>query len=161
MNIFATSQCPISSAQALDDKRVVKMCLETAQLLSGAITLNGGVATYKLSHKHHPAMKWAAMSRDNYVWLLWHFKALLTEYKKLSGKVHACSKLLNEFDKGIEFLPKGELTPFVNCTENKTKGISYKYVIDVHEAYRLYLKSRIATDVRESSWKNRQKPDWL
>lgn len=40
MNIFVTSNYPKISAQALDNKRVVKMVLETAQLLSTAIFIN-------------------------------------------------------------------------------------------------------------------------
>ena len=36
MNIFVTSLCPRISAQVLANKRVVKMVLETAQLLSAA-----------------------------------------------------------------------------------------------------------------------------
>lgn len=37
MNIFATSNCPKECAAFLDDKRVVKMCLETSQMLSTAL----------------------------------------------------------------------------------------------------------------------------
>jgi len=37
MNIFISDLSPIVSAQNLDNKRVVKMVLETAQLLSTAI----------------------------------------------------------------------------------------------------------------------------
>jgi hypothetical protein len=33
LNIFATSPCPVKSAQILDDKRKVKMILESAQIL--------------------------------------------------------------------------------------------------------------------------------
>lgn len=37
MNIFATDPCPIKSAQFLDDKRVIKMILESAQMLCTAL----------------------------------------------------------------------------------------------------------------------------
>jgi malate/lactate dehydrogenase len=40
MNIFATSPCPIQSAKALDDKRIVKMCSESLQLLVTALHAN-------------------------------------------------------------------------------------------------------------------------
>jgi hypothetical protein len=43
MNIFVTSLCPRISAQVLDNKRVVKMVLETAQLLSAAIFINSAI----------------------------------------------------------------------------------------------------------------------
>jgi hypothetical protein len=48
MNIFVTSDCPKLSAQALDNKRVVKMVLETAQLLSTAIFINNNDIKYDI-----------------------------------------------------------------------------------------------------------------
>jgi len=57
MNIFVTSNCPKLSAQALDNKRVVKMVLETAQLLSTAIFINSTITydnLYKPTHVKHP-----------------------------------------------------------------------------------------------------------
>lgn len=40
MNIFATDVSPVACAKALDDKRVVKMVLETAQMLSTAMHMH-------------------------------------------------------------------------------------------------------------------------
>ena len=68
MNIFVTNDCPIISAQALDNKRVVKMVLETAQLLSTAIFINSNVAydnIYKATHIKHPCTIWAASTIGN------------------------------------------------------------------------------------------------
>lgn len=153
MNIFATSPCPIKSAQALDNKRCVKMCLETAQLLASAIQLNGGRATYKLTHKHHPATIWTATNKANYRWTLRHFAALCREYTRRYGKVHKSSRYMREFIEGIECLPEGDdMTPFVNCAANKSLGISYKHVDDVHMAYQLYLNDRWDNDKREPQW---------
>ena len=61
MNIFVTSNCPKLSAQALDNKRVVKMVLETAQLLSTAIFINSTITydnLYKPTHVKHPCTIW-------------------------------------------------------------------------------------------------------
>lgn len=40
MNIFATDISPVACAKALNDKRVVKMVLETAQMLSTAVHMH-------------------------------------------------------------------------------------------------------------------------
>ena len=152
MNLFATSTCPIKSAEFLDDKRVTKMCLETAQLLSSALIMNGQPATYKLTHKNHPVSVWCRQTRDNYVWTLEHFKALLNEYKKRYNNVHACSRLIPEFENGIKFIPEGNLQKFVNCAANSTLGISYKGINDTTKAYRLYLEDRWLNDKRTPTW---------
>jgi len=137
MNIFATDPCPIKCAQYLDDKRVVKMCLETAQILS---TVCG--EGYRPTHKNHPVVKWA---KDNYGWTLEHFMALSNEYYLRYGKIHKCNSLLKTFiDNRIETLG----TPFVNCT-------TYKHIPDVHMAYKLYLNDKWDTDKREPTWYRR------
>ena len=79
MNIFVTDPCPKISAQNLDNKRVVKMLLESAQLLSTAITLNGGKGIYKPTHIHHPCTKWVAHSYQNWLWLFRHMCHLQDE----------------------------------------------------------------------------------
>jgi hypothetical protein len=57
MNIFVTSICPIESVQALDNKRLIKMILESAQILSTAIWLNSKQShseLYRATHIKHP-----------------------------------------------------------------------------------------------------------
>lgn len=64
MNIFVTDISPIVSAQALDDKRVVKMILESAQLLSSAIFINSQSIyndIYKPTHLKHPCTIWTSV----------------------------------------------------------------------------------------------------
>lgn len=41
MNIFVTSECPEQAAKFLDDKRVVKMCAESVQMLATACHSKG------------------------------------------------------------------------------------------------------------------------
>ena len=67
MNIFVISQNPDECAQALDDLRLNKMILETAQLLSTAIRFHGytGNLAYKATHINHPCSIWARTSRGN------------------------------------------------------------------------------------------------
>lgn len=152
MNIFVTSPCPIECAKLLDDKRVIKMVLESAQMLSSAINECGGDAPYRTTHKNHPANVWARTTHSNWMWLFDHYVALSNEYYRRFGKVHKSSLLKTRLLANSYVIPKGELTPFVNCAANESKGISYKHIVDVFEAYRLYLKDRWSTDVRLPKW---------
>lgn len=154
MNIFCTSDCPIESAQFLDDKRCIKMCLETAQLLSSALRLCGhsGEGLYKITHKNHPSNVWARTTQGNYKWLLEHFRALCNEYNRRTGKTHASSKLLPAFERGVSLIPEGERMPFSNNARNLTKGVDFTHEKDTIKAYQLYLSERWESDKREPKW---------
>lgn len=154
MNIFCTSNCPIESAQFLDDKRCIKMCLETAQLLSSALRLCGhsGEGLYKITHKNHPSNIWARTTQGNYKWLLEHFRALCNEYNRRTGKIHASSKLLPIFEQGVSLIPVGERMPFSNNARNLTKGVDFTHEKDTVKAYQLYLSERWESDKREPKW---------
>ena len=54
MNIFVLSECPIEAAQMQCDKHVVKMIVETAQMLCTV-----GTGPYKRTHASHPCTVWA------------------------------------------------------------------------------------------------------
>jgi len=105
MNIFYLSHDPKHCAELQCDKHVVKMILETAQLLSTAHWELGGEGPYKVTHKNHPSAVWARSGRKQYEWLYAHFKALSDEYTLRYGKVHKtwerCSEALSEPPKGI------------------------------------------------------------
>ena len=145
MNLFVTDKCPIKCAQYLDDKRVVKMVLETAQLLSTALRLNGyeGSDVYRATHVNHPATKWVAETKQNYLWTLRHFTALSVEYSKRYGKIHKCYHMYPAFLVLSDYLKEAEMTPFVNCAANGSLGISYKHINCVFTAYQLYLNDRV------------------
>lgn len=152
MNIFFTDECPIKCAENLDDKRVVKMVLETAQLLSTAINEHGGSAPYKSTHVNHPSAIWARQSKENYWWLIDHFVALCHEYKSRYGRDHKCSDYINDF---IALQPNFEInnmTEKPNCAANRTLGISYKSIQDIYLAYKLYLNDRWENDKRTPTW---------
>lgn len=154
MNIFVTSQCPIESAKFLDDVRVIKMTLESAQLLSSALRLCGytGDDVYKISHKNHPSNLWARATQGNYKWLLEHFKALCDEYTRRTGKTHASSKLLPIFEANVGLIPVGERMPFSNNARNLMKGVDFTHETDTIKAYQLYLSVRWESDKREPKW---------
>jgi len=90
MNIFFLSWSPKEAAELHCDKHVVKMILETAQLLYSAhwILYPEGLlpTAYKLAHKNHPCSIWVRESLTNYLWLsslgVWLCKEYTYRYKK-------------------------------------------------------------------------------
>ena len=127
MNLFILDKHPVKSAQLQCDKHVVKMIVESAQMLStvhrmldGRLerrlsksgksmvkywTLSDGRENtlYKPVHMYHPCTVWTAESNSNYNWHWAHFAALCEEYKYRYEKVHATDKLLKNI---LESLPK-------------------------------------------------------
>lgn len=150
MNIFASDTDPVKSAQALDDKRVVKMCLESAQILSSALhKLGYGRSNiYKPTHVNHPCVKWAARSKGNFHWLVLHGLALNEEYKTRFFKIysHKSTSVILSCAEIIKGVPLDELgmTPFVALVD-VTGNIS------VIKKYRIYLN--------QTKWKN-SNPKW-
>lgn len=73
MNIFFLSRNPKEAARLHCDKHVVKMIVETAQLLYSAhwVLDSQGLRenAYKLAHKNHPCSIWVRKSITNYMWL--------------------------------------------------------------------------------------------
>ena len=94
MNIFFLHLKPRKAAEYHCDKHVVKMIIETAQLLYTAHwvleTSNMPSNAYKLSHKNHPSAIWARESLYNYLWLCSLGWWLCKEYQFRYGdtKIH-------------------------------------------------------------------------
>lgn len=162
MNIFVSDPSPIKSALWLDDKRVIKMILESTQMLCTAVNENGGQTPYKSTHINHPSNVWARASGGNWHWLWDHAMELCDRYQAAYNKIHKCREiLLNLSDECYDkYIPKGPITPFANCAAHSGKGISYKHVLDVPEAYKAYLIDRWNTDVKPPTWTKRPVPSW-
>ena len=90
MNIFYLSHDPVKAAQVQYNKHVVKMILETAQLLCTAHHELGSIINipYKATHKNHPSAIWVRSSAEAYMWAYEHMLALGAEYTKRYGKEH-------------------------------------------------------------------------
>jgi len=88
MNIFYLNSDPVVAAEKQYNKHVVKMILESAQLLCSAHhMLDSEIdVPYKLTHKNHPSAVWTRTSLQNYAWLYYHMLALGDEYTKRYGK---------------------------------------------------------------------------
>lgn len=142
MNIFFTSTCPILAAKDLDNVRLNKMILETAQILSTNNHLLGrGYSPYKTTHANHPSTVWARTSLANMIWLVDHFQAMCSEYTHRSkGKIHKTSLHLDGFRDSIlahnatEFASVG-ITAFANCTLDSIRDLGLDTII----SYRVYM----------------------
>jgi hypothetical protein len=176
MNIFYLDKDPIIAAQYHCDKHVVKMIVETAQLLSTAHRYNDGeevtelngngrrMKRYKLrdareqtlylaTHANHPSAVWCRQDADNYNWLYTLFIALLDEYKYRYKRDHACTKLidtLRELPNCINTKPFTEPPPAMplSCV---VKG-------DSVQSYRKYY---INEKKHFAKWTNRPVPNWF
>jgi Pyrimidine dimer DNA glycosylase len=142
MNIFVLDTNPVTAAQMQCDKHVIKMCLETAQILS---TVCGG--PYKPTHAKHPCTLWAAANRTNFNWLVRHGLALCAEYTARYGKRHKCQAVIESIAPPA-WLPIG-VSDFVQCMPDEFKDK------DPVVAYRKYYHSKAAF----ATWKT-SPPYW-
>ena len=181
MNIFVTDDDPRICAINLDNKRVIKMILESAQMLCTALAQHGGLVprqvgttkkgkarydyyfhsglkAYKPTHVNHPSNVWCRETRNNYSWLLMHLRALFDEYTFRTGKTHASEYIYEELVDGAKHIPQGKLTASANCTARQDLNISYKHMSDIPAAYKLYLIDRWANDKLKPKWTKRSRP---
>jgi hypothetical protein len=93
MNIFSVNIDPTICAIELDDKRLNKMAIESAQLLSTYCYLNNihidGL--YKPCYEHHPCQKWLNFNKFNFYWLLSLLNEYIREYIFRHDKDHKTS----------------------------------------------------------------------
>ena len=125
MNIFYLHQDPVKAAEYQYNKHVVKMVLESAQILCTVHHKYMGEdadVPYKSTHKNHPSTLWAGQSAQNYEWLYRHFVALCEEYEKRYGKEHLsytkCKDKVNMLPGGM--LETG-LTDMPQCMPDEYK----------------------------------------
>jgi len=175
MNIFVLDQNPILAAQLQCDKHVVKMIVETAQMLSTAHRILDGEqyidnssgrrikrwrhdslddSLYKASHVNHPCNVWLRESSLNYEWLYNHFVALCSEYNLRYNKMHETSrKLRNILGTHPKNLRQGSLTPFALAMPDEYRSD------DVVQSYRRYYNSK--QSAFKMKWTVRKPPDWV
>ena len=90
MNIFVLDKDPYVAAENMCDKHVVKMIIESAQILSAVVDVRSGsflteeydLPKYPKAHVKHPCTIWAMKSRSNAIWVINHLEALSKEYTK-------------------------------------------------------------------------------
>ena len=178
MNIFILDRDPVVAAKYLCDQHVVKMPLETAQMLSTVVTaqVTAQVSTrgfrgfrgfhgvlgdphlrdrlYKPTHQKHPCTIWAGASLGNFQWLVSHGMAISEEYTKRYGKTHASQKVIalcRDLAEDLEF-DGFYLTPFPQAMPTEYKGE------DPVAAYRAYY---IGEKLAFAKWKRGSQPSWI
>lgn len=159
MNIFFLDRDPAVCAQMHCNKHVVKMLLETAQLLSVAHRIldsdpYGSEILYRVTHPNHPCAVWTRATSGNYTWLLMLFEELCLEYTHRYGKVHKTEQklasILTHLPKNIE---QGEFFDPPQCMPDECKKD------DVVEAYRTLYRHK--SSLFDMVWTNRNQPDWF
>lgn len=152
MQLFVTDPDPQMCAIALDDKRVIKITLEVAQMIS---TVSG--IGYRPTHEDHPLTHWV---KKNLGWACSHYIALASEYSHRTGNCHASLERIADF----AYSHRDSQPPafgFFNYARNRKRGLDFSWVRDVHQAYRMYLRGRWMNDLRKPKWTNRTPPAWL
>lgn len=129
------------SANSQDNYRVVKMILESAQMLCTALNELSGeqIATYRSTHKNHPSNKWVRASSANWLTLHEHCWALCREYRRrFKNKTHKCEAVLDDcmskFDESL--FPDNKITQLPLCMPDEFKSD------DVVDSYRRYYASK-------------------
>ena len=157
MNIFVTDRCPVQSARNLPDKHIVKMPLETCQMLAiiysdwyygvGKLYKQDGTP-YRTSHgafRNHPCTQWAAANQYNLAWLIVHGLALCDEYTNRYGKVHTCEPVLqqaNSIYNDIFDEPSTCFHKVTDFTRAMPESIKFDNTIDTITAYKQYLNTK-------------------
>ena len=177
MNLFYLSRNPREAAQAHCNKHVVKMVLETAQLLSTAHRMLDGKRTpglsktsrkqtvwvladseretvlYRATHANHPSAVWVRASREHYEWTLLLFKELLAEYTVRYGKTHACTKLMKALAQAPSAIPDAGFADPPPCMPD-----AFRVSTDAVACYRAYYREG-KKDLL--TYKVREAPLWL
>ena len=153
MNIFFLDFDTKKCAQYHCDKHVVKMILETAQLLCGTHWVIGNEAPYKLSHKNHPCAIWTRTSLSNYLYLCDLGLELCKEYTYRYCKRHKSQDVIEWC-----LINKPNLHDVDFTSPPLAMGDEFKIGNDVIESYRNYYREGKKLIV---SWKNRVIPSWF
>ena len=153
MNIFFLDKSPKKAAQYQCDKHVVKMILESAQIMSAVhhLTGNSRPELYRLTHQNHPCVLWLKESKTHYQWLFEHYKALCNEYTYRYNKKHKSEMLASILSEIPIELPDKEFSWSLKVTDND--------IVDVILSYRQYYINKYRS--MKMTWKNGAKPDFM
>jgi hypothetical protein len=183
MNIFILDKDPVVSAQLQCDKHVVKMIVESAQMLSTAHRmLDGYMETrpsksgkrmvkyyvhkdpyleenlYKAVHHYHPCTVWTCETNSNYNWHYKHFVALCDEYTYRYGKVHATDTKLRTLLKRPPVMTNysNDRTPFRLAMADYPECIALGDPIQAYQAFYQTKQDRFTM-----AWTKRDIPEWF
>lgn len=175
MNIFVVNENPFISATQLPDKHIVKMPLESAQMISviyskwyydwGDVYKADGTPyqTKGGAFRNHPCTQWAAKSYQNLAWLIAHGIHLCTEYNKRYGKIHSCNKTLFDAKKIFHKKTNKAITIYSYASDfarAMPDELKYDNTISTIEAYQRYVASK--PWVKDNYLRKPERmPDWI
>lgn len=152
MNIFILDKDIEKCAQYHCDQHVVKMILESVQMLCTALNKKGFTTPYKSTHMKHPCVLWVESSFENFLWLKKLTLALNAEYRFRFERDadHKSVSVLNEIS-NYNYENRG-FTEFAQAMPDK-----YKVLGDAVKAYRqFYLGEKMGF----AKWTKRDVPQW-
>ncbi|MFP4460529.1 MAG: pyrimidine dimer DNA glycosylase/endonuclease V [Candidatus Zixiibacteriota bacterium] len=153
MNIFVLDYDIARCARYHCDQHIVKMILESAQILCTVLNKKGYQTPYKPTHQNHPCVIWAGKSYTNFRWLCKLAFALDDEYRfRFEHKEsHKSIEVIRKIE-NLEFEDRG-LTEFVQAMPDR-----FKVIGDAVSAYRNFY---IGEKSRFASWKRKRPiPKW-
>ena len=156
MNIFVLHEDPVEAALAHCDTHVVKMILETTQMLCTVQVLAGTPIDggYRPTHQNHPCTRWIRESVGNYEWAARLLTALHAVYTHRFCKEHASKRLLAT----LVMAPVGirvERTPFVFAGPPECVRES------IVESYRALYRLKRTTMRVPMRWTKDEVPHWM
>ena len=180
MNIFILHNDPVIAAQMQCDKHVVKMIVESAQMLSTVHRMVDGKmerrpsksgsmlqyfkldderedVLYKACHFNHPSTVWTRESMHNYRWHYDHFLALCKEYTYRYEKIHMTETKLSDV---LSNLPNNirvttYKTPFKLAMNSNPECMSEDAVL----SYRKFYETKQTRF--NMAWTKRRQPEWF
>jgi len=188
MNTFVLSLDPDEAARFHCNKHVVKMILESAQMLCAAhwihllkshdktindfkrirdaqqwayeYTAKELQPPWKMSHLRHPCTIWTSENISNYKWQLSLCQALLTEYSIRYKRNHKTEHEAKWLAKNIPVgISNNYLSDFPVCMKDEYKVTDERGIVSVVESYRNYY---IKDKVRFAKWEPRASmPEWF
>lgn len=157
MNIFYLDNDPKIAAQYHCDKHVIKMILESGQLLSTAHrVLDPDVSfedLYKETHVNHPSAIWVRQGVENYQWV-YDLMIYLNEEKHFrygSGDHLTVTKLRDFLKNPPKNIPSGSTELILAMPEQYQTD-------DPVESYRNYYRE---SKQHLHHWKKRGEPSWI
>ena len=153
MNLFVLDTDIKKCARYHCDQHVVKMILESVQILCTALNKKGISTLYKSSHQKHPCVLWVEYSYDNFIWLNNLTIALNDEYKYRFENTndHKSINVIKEIS-NYHYENRG-LTDFAQAMPDK-----YKVPEDPVMAYRRFY---VGEKMRFAKWTKRKIPYWV
>lgn len=153
MNIFVLDRNIRRCARYHCDQHVVKMILESAQMMCTSLSKQGFKVPYRPTHPKHPCVLWLDQSYDNFLWIKELAIALNAEYRfRYERKTdHASVAVIRQIEH-FRYAGCG-LTEFAQAMPDE-----YRFRNNPVRAYRAFYNGE---KLRFATWRKRGSPPWI